>query len=291
MSLQSQPETLTYEESLRHDSFVSKLEGKTLGDKITIVCPPRFKPQCWYCTSTNKRCRQQPMFKYIMSNDSVYDVCNKTHHLHKAIDREENNVVLYVLRQVSKSDEERDVRLHFRVIAMNVGADHDITCPMISNVKDPIQMKRELIEKSNEMYAVEAVQRDIIDTLHHKLYLYRYRLQKSEESLITHRQALKFMQTNVDFVPSDRKLFESDVAVCALCESVMHTDDSSTLHECDHSFHHKCIHKWFDKKSDLNCPTCKVGCDVDRYFVYNRYVPTSSSTTAVPATTLSTVTV
>ena len=287
MSFLTQPETLTYKDSMCHDLLVSKLEGKTLGDKITIVYPPRFKPQCWYCTSTNNRCRQQPMFKYIMAYDNVYDVCSKTHHRHKAIDREENNVVLYVLRQVSKSDEERDVRLHFRVIAMNVSEDHDITCPLISNVKDPIQMKQELIEKSNEMYAIEAVQRDIIDTLHHKLYLYRYRLQKSEESLIAHQDALRFMRTNVDFVPGNRKLFESSQTVCALCDSVMHTDDSSTLYECTHSFHHECIHKWFDNKSDMKCPTCKVRCDVDRYFVYNRYVQSTSS--AVSGTMLSTL--
>ena len=275
MSHMLQFDIISYEESIRHETFTTKLNGKTVGDKIIIVCPPKFKPQCWYCTSTNKRCKQNAMYKYIMSDNTIYDVCSKIHHRSKIIERGDNGAALYLLRQVYKSDEESDLKLHFRIIGINVNKDNDISCPMISNVKDPIQMKKDLIEKSDEMYAVEAVQRDIIDTLHHKLYLYRYSLQKSEESLSAHKQALRYMQTNVEFIPSTRKLFESNKTICTLCNTVMNEKDSSTMHECDHSFHNECLRKWFDKKVDLKCPICNMVCDTDNYFVYNRYVSTS----------------
>ena len=269
-------DTISYEDSIRHESLTTKLDGKTIGDKIVIVCPPRFNPKCWYCTSTNKRCKQHTMYKYVMSDNKIYDVCSKIQHRSKIIERGDNNeVALYLLRQVYKSDEESDVKIHFRIIGINVSKENDISCPMISNVKDPIQMKKDLIEKSDETYAVEAVQRDIIDTLHHKLYLYRYSLQKSEESLSAHKQALRYMQANVDFVPSNRKLFESNKTICTLCNTVLNEKDSCTMYECEHSFHNECLRNLFDKKIDLKCPICNVVCDHDKYFVYNRYVSTS----------------
>lgn len=275
MSLMLQSDIISYEDSIRPESLTSNLNGKTIGDKIVIVCPPTFKPQCWYCTSTNKRCKQQAIYKYLMSNNTIYDVCSKMHHRSKILEREDFCQAVYLLRQVYKSYEESDFKVHFRIIGINVNKNNDIMCPMISNVKDPIQVKKDLNEKFGETYAVEAVQRDIIDTLHHKLYLYRYSLQKSEESLSAHEQALRYMQTNVTFIPGIRKQFESNKTICTLCNTAMNEKDSSTMYECEHSFHNECLRQWFDKKVDLKCPICSVVCDTDKYFVYNRYVSTS----------------
>lgn len=224
--------------------------------------------------SFHKVCKRRVLFLYNKRDgstglDQTYYSCGNAKHREHVV-RKCEGCVTYLSKIVQRHKPINDeYKITWKVVGTDVTLDHDPSCPMVSNVKDPVIMKRELTDISNEILKIESRSKENIESSRDILRVYYKELQRHAFALKVYDEAIRYMRKQVKYIGGfTNQAFVPNQDVCRICDVVMLKKDAVTLHECGHSFHIKCLSKRFSIQSKPTCLVCGYDCNFDRYFVY-----------------------
>lgn len=250
---------------------------RELCDVFTLVVPD-IEVQCSCKTvAKNTRCKSIHTTRYELSNGKTFFSCNLSKHMKRAIEHCKDGVTATICKAIFKKKVVGDVwNYEYKVIGVNVTADNDWECPLINNRVDPtITLKnissemRETVQQINDI-------NDMIACLQNMIISHRVNLVRCKRKELELNNALLHMRSNSVYkagIPWSKDMPED---TCAICHEEMKNDDSMKLHECSHAFHTSCIKHWFDsKESNKSCPCCRVRCNMNKYYIYSRYIPSN----------------
>ena len=246
-----------------------------IGDVVTLKYMSSSYMTCSCdAMSTGKHCKSKHKYYYLGSNGEQKIVCGRLNHR-----RMVTNALLKsggtatIFERVSQNEvSDGSVRVVYKAVGTNVTIANDVMCPLVLNNVDPPQMRQCLHKKISDIENDIASINESIKTVHSDIKRARTDLTKFQYVRREIDASLGYMRTNTSFAPKesvkDHNLSDDK---CAICLDSMERSDSCRLYECSHSFHKDCIKSWFGNKDTITCPCCRKNCDVDRYFVYNKY--------------------
>lgn len=229
---------------------------------------------CGCTTSRNKVCKKKHQFKYTFSNGEEILTCGISKHRKFAMNKSIDNITVNISKVIYSLNHENDnITNEYKVIAVNVNCLNDHECPLVSNSTPPRIMKNILKQSLaqnmlSENYVKKTIQKLKILLKDEEKKLYHYLRIDNE-----YRLGLYHMRFNTSYVPSKKLIQPINKDVCAICHEELDASNSSILYECNHAFHNQCIKQWFQNKESINCPCCRIECDIEKYFKYSRYKP------------------
>lgn len=242
-----------------------------IGQSLSVVYQ-NTDINCSCHTKNNKRCSNEHKLLYKLSNGTSYFSCNISSHKKYIFEQFlTNGITADVYRLKFHSYTNRN--FHCTYIACGVSVDN--TC----NYEHPIIRKRDTIAniKQSLLATIETHDRNIgeLKETINEFYKYitnlRNEINMNAEAKIELYRTINLLNSNTTFSITN-SIVPNENDVCAICHETMTHDNAGQLYECNHSYHYKCIKRWFEKKTNISCPCCRTTCNVDNYFILNKFL-------------------